>query len=126
MITKVRMLAPEIGMRSAVKDQPQERRRYQRQPASLEVELEFAGRRLRARTRDLSLGGLSLDVVEPIPHGQEVSLSFVLPTDPQAIRCHAVARWADPQGGLGLQFLGLRARATWAVQKFLMELSLHE
>lgn len=121
MITKVRMVAPEIGMRSALADKasPEERRAYRRTDVSLEVQIEHEGTSYRGRTRDLSLGGMKLETHAPMAQGTSVSLLFHLTTDPEPIRCLAVVRWVDRSGVLGLQFLGLRARATWALQKML-------
>ncbi|HEX3697090.1 MAG TPA: PilZ domain-containing protein [Polyangia bacterium] len=94
--------------------------RYDRQ---LEVELFLEGKKRVARTRNISLGGLYVEVQEAAAIGTAVQLRFVLPTQPEAIEVAGDVRWVVRKGpadpiGIGIRFEGLRARDVWALNRF--------
>lgn len=81
------------------------------------VELSFQGRTLSTFTRNISLGGMFLQAEEQIPFGALVQLTFSLPEMANKVVVDAHVRWVQGDGGLGVQFSGLRAREVWALQK---------
>jgi len=81
------------------------------------VTVEHEGRALSGTTRNLSLGGMFMDVVERPPLGAAVVLRFTVPRLTDPIITAARVRWVDGETGLGVQFDGLRAREVWALQQ---------
>lgn len=70
---------------------------------------------------NLSLGGALVSAGTRYSMGQRVSISFSIPTTPDAIEVTATVRWSDDKA-TGLQFDGLRARDVWALNKFFEQL----
>lgn len=70
---------------------------------------------------NLSLGGALISAGTRYSMGQRVSISFSIPTTPDAIEVTATVRWSDDKA-TGLQFDGLRARDVWALNKFFEQL----
>ncbi len=67
-------------------------------------------------------GGLYFHCSFPVQRGQLFSLRFSIPTLDVPIEVEVVARWTekvdDATYGVGVQFLGLKAREVWALTKF--------
>jgi predicted ATP-grasp superfamily ATP-dependent carboligase len=83
----------------------------------LPVTVEHEGRALAGTSRNVSLGGMLLDVGEKLPLGAAVVLRFSVPRLADPIATAARVRWVDGVSGLGVQFDGLRAREVWALQQ---------
>ena len=61
-------------------------------------------------TRDVSVGGMFINVRFPLPIDSELSITFRLyPTEP-AITCRAKVMFSRVGLGMGIQFLDLSAR----------------
>jgi hypothetical protein len=93
------------------------RRVQQRFDLQLPVTIEHQGQLHSGTTRNISLGGMFIDLPARIPLGDPVLVRFTIPrlTDPVQTQGHV--RWVDGQSGLGIQFAGLRAREVWALQQ---------
>lgn len=66
--------------------------------------------------KNLSLGGALL-AIRKLTMGERVHLTFRIPTIEDPIQTAAVVRW-NSDGGIGVQFDGLRARDVWALGKY--------
>ena len=73
------------------------------------------------RLGNLSMGGAYIFGM-PLQMGQRLNVAFSIPTQESVIEVGAVARWLGDDG-VGIQFDGLRARDTWALGKYLEQLS---
>jgi c-di-GMP-binding flagellar brake protein YcgR len=72
-------------------------------------------------TRDVSVGGMFINMSLPFPIDSELSLSFRLyPTEP-AITCRAKVMFSRVGLGMGIQFLDVSAEARQVLQKFVDE-----
>jgi len=94
--------------------------RYERQ---IPIEIVVEGKRLNGRSRNLSLGGMYLDALEPLAMGAAVHLRFQLPTQPEPVEVAGDVRWIVQKPGvreigMGVRFQGLRARDVWALNRF--------
>jgi len=100
---------------------PQNRRLATRHEVELSATVTIAGGAPEPCTvRNLSLGGAYV-ALRRVAMGQKVKLTFRVPTVEESIDCAATVRWGD-DGGIGVQFDGLRARETWAIGKYLESL----
>ena len=55
------------------------------------------------RARDISLGGMFITTDETQPFGAQITIRFMLPTEPTQLELPAVVRWSGT-GGMGVQF----------------------
>jgi c-di-GMP-binding flagellar brake protein YcgR len=100
-----------------------ERRQYRRVKLVTQVRCEALERDEIMVTRDVSLGGMFINVRFPLPLDSEVSLTFRLdPTGP-AIACRAKVMFSRAGLGMGIQFLDLSAEAHQTLQKFVGEVA---
>jgi uncharacterized protein (TIGR02266 family) len=94
-------------------------RRYERRVA---IEVVHDGARVSAFTRNISLGGVFVDMEQALPFGAKVALRFAVPTQPEPIEVSGQIRWIEMEEGrvrgIGIRFEGLRARDVWALNKF--------
>jgi len=94
-------------------------RRYERRVA---IEIVNDGARASAVTRNISLGGVFVEIDQALPLGAKVALSFRVPTQPEPIEVAGQVRWMETEEGrmrgVGIRFEGLRARDVWALNKF--------
>jgi uncharacterized protein (TIGR02266 family) len=98
-----------------------ERRRSDRVPIALSVEVrDGRGFSIHA-SRDLSEGGVYFDRAIPHAVGTRVQLSFTLPGDGQALRCEGeVVNVPDARSyGMGVRFVGLAAEDRARLLSFL-------
>lgn len=97
-----------------------EKRAHIRVPTRLRVVYEHGGARIEARSRDLSLGGMFVEDVPPLPFGTELVVRVTLPAldRPAELRC--VVRWVKSDG-MGLAFGPLRAAETWAINQLVAD-----
>ena len=95
------------------------RRTLDRTEVVLPVTLEHDGRTLSGTARNLSLGGLFVEIDAVLAFGATVVVRFTLPGQSQEIATSAQVRWTAGTCGVGLQFQGLRAWQVWALQQFI-------
>jgi len=93
------------------------RRSSERHAVQLEIEVTIAEQLHKAKTRDLSLGGVFIYSKARPAFNTRVHLRFTIPSQEEPIEVGGVVRWGDP-GGFGVQFDGLRARDVWALGRF--------
>ncbi len=94
--------------------------RYDRR---LDVEILLDGKKHVATSKNLSLGGMFVEIVDPLPVQTTVQVRFRVPTQPEPIDVTGEIRWVEraPAGqaaGMGIRFHGLRARDVWALNRF--------
>jgi uncharacterized protein (TIGR02266 family) len=94
--------------------------RYDRR---IEVEIVAEGRRQVGHSRNISLGGVFVETVEPLPMQTTIQVRFRVPTQPEPIDVTGEVRWVERGGaghaaGMGIRFHGLRARDVWALNRF--------
>lgn len=101
---------------------PTSKRRQQRYDVDFALELTFDGESFEARARNMSVGGMFLDTVATLPFGATIGLKFSISTLKDPIAVQAQVRWLDKHSdhttGAGVQFIGLRAKHVWALNKF--------
>ena len=101
-----------------------EYRRYFRCALEVPIHLAGADRELRAKTTNISIGGLAIRTMEAIGLGQKFRLEFVLPNAvPLEIDGEVV--WADTQGLAGMRFLDLPELAKGRLQAWLDTRMMH-
>lgn len=92
----------------------QELRRHPRKPVRTPVTVVVAdGTRLSGHCRDLSVGGMFVEMPASLPFGTSLRAEMTLPLVGSAA-LPAIVRWVTPEG-LGLQFGLLGARETHAI-----------
>jgi Tfp pilus assembly protein PilZ len=71
----------------------------------------------------MSVGGMFVETEAPLLFDETISLKFALPDLKEPIEVEAQVRWVErrawERNGAGLQFVGLRAKYMWALNKFL-------
>jgi DNA-binding response OmpR family regulator len=87
---------------------------------NLEVSIYLAGesRELRAKTTNISIGGLAIRTLEEIRLAERFRLKFVLP-NAVGLQADAEVVWADTKGRAGLRFLELPELAHRRLQTWL-------
>src|SRR5436305_1406272 len=100
---------PFMGQRGGGDDKRNELRAVHR----LAVELEIEGQSVSTLARNVSLGGIFLETEAPLREGAQVRLRFTVPAQREPIVTIAEVRWLE-KDGVGLRFVGLRARDVWA------------
>jgi hypothetical protein len=71
--------------------------------------------------KNLSLGGAYVETSIRVAMGTRVQLSFRVPTQEAPIETSGQVRWSA-EGGIGIQFDGLRAREVWSLSKYFEQL----
>jgi hypothetical protein len=99
--------------RESVADQ---RRLHQRFTIELPVVFVVGGTTVKGRTENISLGGLLAALEGPVPFGAEVVVRITLPASAEELELPATVRWTR-ETSTGVQFSGLRAKATWALNQ---------
>ena len=87
-----------------------------------EIGVEWSGEIHAARARNISLGGLYVDMAAPPPLGQRVLIHVELPGIPDVCLLPSIVRWSRPGDGFGVQFESLRAVEVWALNRLLRDL----
>ncbi len=74
-----------------------ERRSNSRVPVNLNVKIRLPDGRTTAteRIRNISLGGVFIEMSDPLPFGAEFALEFSLPVAPRTIRCRGFVVWSS-------------------------------
>lgn len=98
------------------------RRAQQRFDVRIPVELTYQDQVLQTFTRNISLGGMFVELPEKLPFGAVVQLRFALPELAEPLTVDAHVRWTQGADGVGVQFSSLRAREVWALQKLFSSL----
>ena len=97
-----------------------ERRRSERHPYEVRVEIELDGEDGVATRANVSSGGMGLAMPFEVPVGELLHLRFRLPELDDVVEAEAIVRWrdrVDPRT-CGVQFTaGLRAREVWAIER---------
>lgn len=98
------------------------RRAQQRYDIEIPVELTHEGQVYNTVTRNMSLGGLFMNLKSVIPFGAVVRVKFSLPELDAPVEVDGHVRWVQPDVGIGVQYAGLRAREVWALQQLFANL----
>jgi DNA-binding response OmpR family regulator len=81
-----------------------ERRRYFRQPVTMQVQVVLEGKTLTANSTNISEGGIAVLLREAVPKGATPHVKFSLPESSIHIDVEAEVAWADMKGLAGLRF----------------------
>jgi DNA-binding response OmpR family regulator len=104
-------ISPTNAMRcfgAALSFMTRERRRYFRHPLDLPIVIVLApGQELKARTTNISEGGMAIQVVGKLPKTAVSKVTFTLPGSNLAIESKVDLAWADGSGRAGLRFVEL-------------------
>jgi len=73
------------------------------------------------RVKNISMGGLLIGMTR-LPMGQKITVWFRVPTLDAEIEAAGIVRWSTDET-VGMQFDGLRAKETWALGKYIEQLS---
>jgi len=98
-----------------------ERRQYRRVQLITQVRCETLSCDALLLTRDVSVGGLFIKSVRPLPANSEVSLTFNLKPSEPAITCRGRVVYAVVGLGMGIQFSDLTEEARQVLQRFVDE-----
>ncbi len=99
-----------------------EKRTYARYEYRIPVEAAIGDREISGLTVNLSLGGMLLQVAEPLPFGTRLRLRFRLPALDSDTEVYAAVRWVT-KTAMGVQFESLRARDVWGLNRLFENLS---
>jgi type IV pilus assembly protein PilZ len=99
-----------------------ELRRYTRAPLDVLVEVTPKGsnERLRGKAHDISLGGMFIEMDQPLAFRVELVVHVTLPGQTTPLSLPAVVRWTRT-GGMGVQFGLIGARETHAITEVTKE-----
>jgi hypothetical protein len=95
------------------------RRIHERRPVELSATIVTESARHDAITRDLGLGGAKLRCDGPLTFGQQVRVLLYLPALDVPTEITSIVRWQG-EGHVGVQFMDLRARDVWALNRLLL------
>ena len=93
-----------------------ERRDSQRVEAEISINLTLTdGTALTFGTvRNVSLGGVFVEMNDPLPAGSEIRMGFIMPTDETPILCRGIVKWVhasssdgDFKSGIGVELCDL-------------------
>ena len=96
-----------------------EKRQFERAEFDGEVEVETAGKKFRAKVRDLSVGGAYVLSAEKLAFGAAVKMSMTLPAikDKKPRTLGGIVRWVRDDG-FGVQFGPTGALETFALADY--------
>lgn len=98
-----------------------DRRRYRRVKLVAQVLCEALERNEVVATRDVSSGGMFLDVKFPLPLASELTITFRLrPKDPP-LTCRALVKFSRVDVGMGIEFVDLGEEARQLIERFVEE-----
>ena len=98
-------------------------RKHLRHDWETEIGVEWSGQVRAARTRNISIGGLYVDIADPPRVDQHVLIHVRLPGISDACTLPSIVRWSRPGDGFGVQFESLRAVEVWALNRLLRSLA---
>lgn len=94
------------------------RRLHERFDVALPVVVLEGTREIDAQTINVSLGGMLIATPQPLAYGTDVALRVALPGLPEPTEIRAIVRWVEGDH-VGVQFTGLRAKETWALNQLM-------
>jgi hypothetical protein len=96
-----------------------ELRRFMRTPldAAVTFSPKNAAEPMVGRAKDVSVGGMFIEVKSASPFGSEVVVRMKLPESKMELMLPGVVRWVG-QGGMGIQFGNLGAKETYEITEF--------
>ena len=100
-----------------------ERRRYRRVKLVTQVHCQSMGRTEVMVTRDVSEGGMFINVKNPLPLNSELALTFRLGPTAPAIACHARVMFSQANLGMGIKFLDISEESRETLRKFVDEVA---
>jgi uncharacterized protein (TIGR02266 family) len=88
-------------------------RAHPRVPANITATVRTGGKAAikAGRIRNISLGGVFVEIPEPLPFGTDVDIEFSLPSGAGVLRCKGFVVWStkdDPDKADGKQGIGVR------------------
>lgn len=98
---------------------PAERRASKRVPLVAEVQYSSDSPSVTSRLTDLSVDGLFIDTVTPLPPGTLISIRFDLPGDPLPIVVLGEVVWGQEHLGMGVRFMNLRQKDRERIAAFI-------
>jgi CheY-like chemotaxis protein len=99
-----------------------ERRRYFRYPIELEVILRLGqNQEIRARTTNVSEGGMAIRAVAPLSRGDSGKLSLSLPDNRGTLEAKAELVWVDGNGRAGVRFTEVAKDSRKILEQWLEE-----
>jgi len=93
-----------------------DRRQSRRGTLYTEVKYEGAGIRAETRISDISLSGVFIDALSPLPAGAVLNLSFTLPGG-QRVATEGVVVHSQPRIGMGIAFTSLTPEDAKLIQE---------
>ncbi len=110
--------------------EPSTRRVNQRHTVSLPAVVTVEGQRRDVLIENISVGGLYLKDDHVYTNKQVITISFAIPNMENPIGVDAMVRWIerskDRHEGIGVQFVGLKAKEVWALTRFISTLQSQE
>lgn len=88
----------------------QERRAARRAPLVAEIEYSSDSPSVSKRLTDLSIDGLFIDTMTPLPPGSLISIRFNLPGDMLPVVVLGEVVWGQEHLGMGVRFMNLRPK----------------
>jgi CheY-like chemotaxis protein len=111
-----------ISLRAARGLMRRERRRAPRTPVTSTANVAYPGApETNAVLTDLSDGGTSLQIANPIPPASKVYFEFALPGQQQLVRLSGEVAWQDSSGRTGIRFLDVPQSSRRLIQAWLQQ-----
>ena len=99
-----------------------ERRRYFRYPVELEVILRLGqNQEIRARTTNVSEGGMAIRTEAPLARGAVGKISLSLPAGREIVEAKAELVWVDGKGKAGIRFMEVNKHSRQLLDQWLEE-----
>jgi uncharacterized protein (TIGR02266 family) len=94
-----------------------EKRRYARTTVDMEVTLSVDSDRVKARSKDISLGGMFVKTDRPPPLESTIGIEMTLPEQKDILVVSCIVRWVATEG-VGVQFTALDPQLTRAISHY--------
>jgi CheY-like chemotaxis protein len=118
-------ISPQNAMRcfqAALGFMERERRRYFRHPVEMPVTMAFEhGQDIKAKTTNVSEGGMALGVIGHMPDSKIAKVIFTLPGSNFPMDPKAEIAWADGTGRVGVRFLDMPQASKEQLEKWLAQ-----
>ncbi len=98
-----------------------ERRRYYRQPVEMPVMVILRDQPYKAKSTNISEGGMAIVVGNALPKNGDARLQFSLPGSKAALEMEAHMAWCDARGNAGLRFVNLSQSSRELLEHWLNE-----
>jgi CheY-like chemotaxis protein len=96
-----------------------ERRRYYRQPVEMPVTVVLQEKEWKAKSTNISEGGMAIVVAQALPLTGNPFLRFTLPEGKAPLEVESEMAWSDVKGHLGLRFVNLPQRTRELLEQWL-------